>query len=60
MLDLVKKYLNTKSLNENFENMNEIILDDNRKIILDYFSISYYEESDRVDYYSLDGYLLER
>ncbi len=60
MLDLVKKYLKADSLDEEFENMNEIILDDNRKIILDYFSISYYEKSDKVDYYSLDAYLLER
>ncbi len=61
MLDLVKKYLKSgNTLDEEFENMNEIILDDNRKIILDYFSISYYEKSDKVDYYSIDAYLLEK
>lgn len=61
MLNLVKKYIQMgDSLDKNFDKVNEIIIDSNRKIILDSIYISYNETKDNVDNYSINGYLLEK
>ena len=59
MLNVVKKYIQNKNeLNKNFDKVNEIIIDDNKKIILDNISISYNEITEELYSYSLIGYLL--
>ena len=61
MVDLIKKYIQMgDSLDKNFDNVNEIIINDNRKIILDSIYISYNETKNNVDNYSINGYLLEK
>ena len=61
ILNLVKNYIKLgNSLQENFENMNEIVVDNNRKIILDSISITYDKNTNQLDYYRFSGYLLEK
>ncbi len=61
MVDLVKMYIQMgDSLDRSFDNVNEIVIDSNKKIILDSFYISYNESTNEVENYSIDGYLLEK
>ena len=48
------------SLDNNFDKVNEIIIDNNKKIILDSVYISYEETTNEVNSYGFDGYLLEK
>ncbi len=61
ILNIVKKYIELgDSLDKYFDDMNEIVIDNNRKIIIDYISINYNELTNEVNNYSINGYLLEK
>lgn len=61
LTNLVKKYIEMEnSLDKNFDKVNEIIFNNNRKIIFNSVYISYDEETNEVNSYSFDGYLLEK
>lgn len=61
ILPLIKQYIeHEKNIDEYFEKNNELILNKNRKIILDNFSIQYNKETNEVIYYNISGYLLEK
>lgn len=58
---LVKEYINHGAyLDKYFEETNEIELDENRKVILKSISIQYDENTNKIYYYNMSGYLLER
>lgn len=57
----VREYIEIKDdLQEKFETMNEIQVNDNQKIIIKRFSVSYDKFDEKVVTYSIDGYLLEK
>lgn len=61
ILSNVRQYIeNEENLQRNFETMNEIQFDNNKKMIIKSFHISYNEVNEEVESYSIDGYLLER
>lgn len=61
ILDDINQYIiNQRQLSTSFQNMNEIQLDNNKKIILKNISLDYYEDSKEVRNYHLYGYLLEK
>ena len=61
ILSNVRQYIeNEENLQRNFETMNEIQFDNNKKMIIKSFHISYNEVSEEVESYSIDGYLLEK
>ena len=61
MTNLVKEFIKNKdSIDEDFKYMNEIIVDENRKIILRSMNISYNKMTNEVSSYNFIGYLLEK
>lgn len=54
----ISYYRNKENIEEYFKNHNEIILDENYKLILTYLRISYI--NDEIDDYEMKGYLLEK
>ena len=57
----IQEYIeNEKNIDDYFEENNEIILDENRKIILESFSAEYDKLTEEIDYYNISGYLLEK
>ena len=61
MINLVEKFIQYKdSLNDDFKYMNEIIVDENRKIILESIYINYNKISKEISSYNFIGYLLEK
>lgn len=61
ILSNVRQYIeNEENLQRNFETMNEIQFDNNKKMIIKSFHISYNEVNEEVESYSIDGYLLEK
>ena len=61
MTNLVKEFIKNKdSIDEDFKYMNEIIVDENIKIILRSMNISYNKMTNEVSSYNFIGYLLEK
>lgn len=61
ILEKVNEYIgNEEKLNSYFQYMNEIQLDNDRKVILTNLSIRYEEESKKIESYRISGYLLEK
>ncbi len=61
LTDRIKQYIKLgNSLARQFDNINEIIIDNNRKIILDSVNIYYNETTNEIYSYSITGYLLEK
>ena len=61
ILDQVNQYIRLgKSLEKEFDDINEIIIDNNRKIVLDSINISYDKKTREVYSYNMRGYLLEK
>ncbi len=66
ILNNINEYINYKkrksesNLNKEFENMNEIELNNERKLIIQDLSFSYDENTKEVSSYSLTGYILEK
>ena len=57
----IKEYIKLgDSLDKKFNNINEIIVDNNKKIILNYIRIEYDKTTNEIDSYSINGYLLEK
>lgn len=61
MLDLVKEYIKLgRSLDSKFDDVSEITVDNNRKIILNSVYIRYDKTTSKVNSYNIGGYLLEK
>ncbi len=61
LINEVKNYIQQeKSLDRNFEKKNEIIIDSNKKIVLESVYINYVEKAQEVNDYRFNGYLLEK
>ena len=61
MLNFIEKVIQHKnSIDSDFKYMNEIIVDENRKIILESIYINYNETTKEVSSYNFIGYLLEK
>jgi len=62
MKDYIEQYSqkNENDFKEYFENNNEIILDDTRKLIFTTLYITYDKDTQMVESYNLNGYLLEK
>ncbi len=61
MLSQVNQYIRLgKSLEKEFDDINEIIIDNNRKIVLDSINIDYDKTTNELYYYNITGYLLEK
>ena len=57
----IKEYIKLgDSLDKKFNNVNEIIVDNDKKIILNYIRIEYDKTTNEIDSYSINGYLLEK
>ena len=57
----IQEYMeNEKNIDNYFEENNEIILNENRKIILESFSLEYERLTGKIYYYNMSGYLLEK
>ena len=57
----IKEYIKLgDSLDKKFNNINEIIVDNNKKIILNYIRIEYDKTTNEIESYSINGYLLEK
>lgn len=64
----LKKYIDTiinqkelvGDIEEFFKDNNEIYINSNQKICLQYFGLSYDKETREIDYISIDGYILEK
>lgn len=54
-----KEELSENEMNNYFDNNNEIIINQNQKLIIYYLSINY-DENDLVDNYNINAYLLEK
>lgn len=55
----IQEYIeNEKNIDDYFEENNEIILDENRKIILESFSAEYDKLTEEITYYNITGFLL--
>ena len=54
-----KEVLSENEMNNYFDNNNEIIINQNQKLIIYYLSINY-DENDLVDNYNINAYLLEK
>ncbi len=58
--NMVKTYIEHEDdINEYFKNNNRVIIDENRCLVITYFSINYTNKN-LITYFSIDGYLLEK
>lgn len=61
LYEVILNYIkNKEDINEYFSEKHEVIIDDNRKIILENMYLEYIQETSEVVYFSFGGYLLER
>ncbi len=60
ILPIIHEYINESNKYEANQSPKEIIVDDNNKIIFKVVSIDYDKVTQKVSYYHIDGYLLEK
>lgn len=59
--NLIEDYINhNKSFESYFKKHNEYVIDGNRKLVVESISITYIKDTDTIDSYSINGYLLTK